>query len=413
MSDLKALLERADRAVADVPLPADGLEGLERRRDRKQRNRRIRAGTLGVIVAIATAALLGRMIESEHVPAGPPKPLGAGEVLYGGRDVSARDPDTEGHRTIVDAASLPPAPGEEISGAAWSHDRQWVAFRRGSGSQSGGLWVADTVGGAPRHLVGDVGWSPWVWSPIQDQLVYVLGRDVTLSDAATGHETDLGTTVGATDSEGYAVHALVWSPDGTRIAYDGGPGAGSVYSIDVTSGEHTLLVRRPSGTGSIQDIDWSPDGSHLAISYGDALYLANADGSDTRLLDRGLAGGQWPVWHPGLSVGTVWSPVGTRLAYTKHSGPDHRELQVWTASVDGSAPSLVTSHCCVSDGGAPVWSPDGSQIAFIAEEGSGLPLSQLRHYLVVNADGTGDPKEFDKLMYRSWDEGWYFCFCYG
>ena len=50
----------------------------------------------------------------------------------------------------------------------------------------------------------------------------VRGRDLTLIEAATGRETDLGTTVGAKDSEGYAVHALVWSPDGTRIAYDGG-----------------------------------------------------------------------------------------------------------------------------------------------------------------------------------------------
>jgi hypothetical protein len=53
MSDLKALLERADRAVADVPLPADGLEGLERRRDRKRRNQRIAAGVVGVAAFVA------------------------------------------------------------------------------------------------------------------------------------------------------------------------------------------------------------------------------------------------------------------------------------------------------------------------------------------------------------------------
>ena len=48
MSDLKALLDRADRAVAHVPLPADGLEGLQRRRDRKRRNQRIAAGVVGI-----------------------------------------------------------------------------------------------------------------------------------------------------------------------------------------------------------------------------------------------------------------------------------------------------------------------------------------------------------------------------
>ena len=71
----------------------------------------------------------------------------------------------------------------------------------------------------------------------------MLGRDVTLFDAVTGRETDLGTTVSAKDSEGYAVHALAWSPDGTRIAYDGPEG--TVYSIDVESGEHPLLSTGP------------------------------------------------------------------------------------------------------------------------------------------------------------------------
>ena len=53
MSDLKALLERAERAVSEVPLPAVGLEGLHRRRDRKRRNQRIAAGVVGIAVFVA------------------------------------------------------------------------------------------------------------------------------------------------------------------------------------------------------------------------------------------------------------------------------------------------------------------------------------------------------------------------
>ena len=415
-----------------MPRIADALEGESRtvdleqgdferllgRRERKQRNRRIRAGAVGVIVAIATAAALVHSIKTEHIPADQPKPLGAGEILLAGKSLGARDPDTGATRTIVDDGSLPPAHGEEITGAAWSHDHQWVAFRRGSGSQAGELWVADTVGGAPRRLATDVGWSPWVWSPAGDQLVFVLGRDVTLIDAVSGRETDLGTVVGAKDLEGYAVHALAWSPDGTRIAYDGQEG--SVYSIDVESGEHTLLVHRPAGMASVEDLDWSPDGTHVAITYGDAsqgdskaLYLANAEGSDLRLVDR-IDAGLWPVWHPGLSVGTAWSPDGTRLAYLSRSGQkDHRELQLWTVSADGSDPSLVTSRCCVY-GGDPVWSPDGSQIAFFTEGEGGVQLGGIvRDQLVVNADGTGDQQAIEYFTYQSWAGGSFFCFCYG
>jgi len=381
-----------------------------------------RASAAAVAIVVAIVGLGGWLLldrAKAPTPAHPrpttaPTPLGAGEVLMVMKGaLVARDPDSGKVRTIVDAVDARTLSGtgtpRGIVGAAWSPDRRWVAFR------ATGLWVTATTGGTPRQLTEDQGWNPWAWSPTGDQLAVVLGRDVTLIDVATGDETDLGTTKGAEDGDGYVAHWLVWSPDGTRIESDGGPEGGSVYSIDVESGEQTLLVPQPPGTGEIKDIDWSPDGVRLAISYIDAsyieshqaepdpvaLYLANADGSDLRLVDRIFAS-QWPVWHPGLSVGTAWSPDGTRLAYTTISGSHHLEHQVWTASVDGSAPSLVGSQCCLPDLVRPAWSPDGSQIA--VETGG---------HLVFNADGTGDPRWIDKLTYLSWAGGWYFCFCYG
>ena len=404
MPRMPDVLEGASRSV---DLEQGDFERLLGRRERKQRNRRIRAGVLGVVVALVTGAILVRSLTLDSIPADPPTPtqLGAGEVLtVRSGDLVAQDPDSGEVRTIVAAETLPEREGtpKSITGAAWSPDRKWVAFR------ANGLFVADSVGGEPRQITEDQAWFPWAWSPTDDHLAFVQGGDVSLIDVATGRETDLGTVAGPEDSEGYAVHALVWSPDGTRIAYDGGPGSGSVYSIDVESGEHSLLVGQPAGTGWISDIDWSPDGAYLAIYYDEkALYLANADGSDLRLLDRVVAT-QWPVWHPGLSVGTAWSPDGTRLAYASSSGSDHGGLQLWTVSVDGSAPRLVASDVG-SDGGGPVWSPDGSRIAFEVEP----PGDQPHHYLVVNADGTGDPGEIDELTYRSWLGGWDFCRCYG
>jgi Tol biopolymer transport system component len=396
----------------------------------RPRARRRIAATVGIAVVVVGALTLGGLavvhatIEFSLRPAVPgptnePTPLAAGEVLtVMSGDLVAEDPDSGEVRTIVDAKTLPPRHGtpKQITGAAWSPDRRWVAFR------ANGLFVAHAVGGAPRQLTEDQGWSPWAWSPTKDQLAIVEGRDVTLVDVATGRETHLGTAVGAEDSEGNAVHALVWSPDGTRIAYDGGPGWGSVYSIDVDSGKHALLVRQPAGTRAVTDIDWSPDGTHLAITYeeasqdGDALYLANADGSHVRLVahiaPHPHTASQWGVWQPGMSVGTAWSPDGTRLAYTSLSGRDHPELQVWTFSVDGSAPSLVASRCCAVEWAHPVWSPDGSQVAFGTLDSSLTPGDDPR-YLVVNADGTGDAREIDGLIYQSWAGGWTFCFCYG
>jgi len=420
------IADALDRESRTVDLEQGGFERLLARRERKRRNRRIREGVVAVIVALAAAAALARTIAWERMPAVPPKPVGAGEVLIGVRTLAAQDPDTGEPRTIVEDEAIP-SRADDITGAAWSPDRAWVAFR------AGGLWVADTIGGAPHQLSAEQGSHPWAWSPTGDRLAFVHGRGVILFDAATGDETDLGTAVADDGSEGQVAHSLVWSPDGTRIAFDGRPGGGSVYSIDVETGEHTLLVHRPPGTGEIKDIDWSQEGT-LAVSYLDAsyiashrdelgpiaykakvLYLANADGSNVRLLDHVVAS-EWPVWTPGMSVGSgpsagaaAWSPDGARLAYASLSVADHRHLKVWVVPANGSDPSMVASRCCVSDGGGPVWSPDGSQIAFEAE----YPGDTPHEYLVVNADGTGDPTEIDDLMYRSWAGGWYFCGCYG
>ena len=394
MIDERDILERELRRYEPEP----GLaQRVYRRRDRKRRNQRIGAGVLGVIVALGSAAVLARSMASQHLPETTPKPFGAVEVLSAGDSVVARNPDTGALRTIVDVASLPSAAGEYITSAEWSADRRWVAFRRGSGSRAGSLWVADVDTGAPRKVATAWGYSRWAWSPTEDELVAVRGRDVILIDAATGRQTDLATAVGPLNLEGEVVHTLAWSPDGSRIAYDGK--GGGVYSIDLKSGEQSLLVRQPAGLDQPIDIDWSPDGTHLAISYysstwrRQSLYVANADGSHLRLL----------VDNP--EVGMAWSPDGARLAYTKLSGPD-AGYELWTVPMNGSVPSLVASGCCVSGGGA-VWSPDGSQIALETDEAGALG------HLVVNADGTGDTREISPLTYSSWHGGGYFCGCYG
>jgi transglutaminase-like putative cysteine protease len=58
MSDLKALLERAERALSAVPLPPDGLDGLQRRRDRRRRNQRLSAGVVGMAVFVSAVGIV-------------------------------------------------------------------------------------------------------------------------------------------------------------------------------------------------------------------------------------------------------------------------------------------------------------------------------------------------------------------
>ena len=122
------------------------------------------------------AATRGRSLGSARARAGSGRSWRGPYVMS--RDLVAQDPGSGAVRTIVDADALPGGCSQEcsfgdsdaITGAAWSPDRRWVAFR------AGGLWVADTIGGAPRQLTADQGWSPWVWSPTENRLAVVQGR---------------------------------------------------------------------------------------------------------------------------------------------------------------------------------------------------------------------------------------------
>jgi WD40 repeat protein len=129
--------------------------------------------------------------------------------------------------------------------------------------------------------------------------------------------------------------------DGTRIAYATSEG-GTVHSVDVQSGDDSMLARLPGSTDMIEGIDWSPDGLHLAIVAGGS-YMVNADGSGLRVVDSRIARG-YPASHPDPSPATAWSPDGTRLAYADFSGLGDRRLGIWTVSTDRRGPHPWSSR---------------------------------------------------------------------
>jgi Tol biopolymer transport system component len=360
-------------------------------------------------------------------------------IRVSGGALVAVDPNTGQSRTLVDAG--------KVGTAAWSTNGKWVAY---TGDDSVvwelrkgpvGLWVMRSSGkGEPRRVTTEP-WL-WAWSPTGAQLAVIrpstnghganylsnVPRELILIDPSTGRETDLGGAPGA-DSDS----VMAWSPDGTRVVYYGRLGR-SVYSVDVRSGDRSLLVRLPAQTTQIHGIEWSPDGAHLAI-VGDGLYLANADGSGLRRLDRSVDTGWLLSSHPDPSDFMAWSPDGTELAYEDFEGRDERQTRIWTVSADGSDRSLIASHgnpvCargiqdppqCWQGFGAPwgtgrgiAWSPDGSQIAFDVEldgKFSSQDGTTRMGYFVVNADGTTDPSHLDELTYLSWRGGWYYAYVF-
>jgi dipeptidyl aminopeptidase/acylaminoacyl peptidase len=334
MSDVRTILERG---VGGTTPPPDGYERMLRRRDRKRRNQRIRAGVVGLAIALAAFAVGTHIIRSSSVPAVPPEPTvvspwipvmhnGPITVSNGGVLVGA-DPKTgEGVKSV--AAS---APGGETMDSDWSADGKRLLF------------VVDCAGGC--HSPKNYG-------------LYVR-------DLATGEQRQLL-------KGGRTPLTARWSPDGTQIAYIDYAGQLNVMNAD-GSANVTIPVTPPADllSRSADSVSWSPDGTRLAfgVQGQDGLYTVGLDGSD---LQRVVDHGQVPSW----------SPDGTQIAYRVDCG-------LWVVSPDGSNPTKVadTKPCGQPLGGAssrypvgqPRWSPNGKWIVL---------RGPRAHVSVVRADGT-------------------------
>jgi Tol biopolymer transport system component len=180
-----------------------------------------------------------------------------------------------------------------------------------------------------------------------------------------------------------------FSPDGSRIAFDNF--LAGEYGIETADPDGTNVVRLTDGVNDSW-ASWSPDGTKILFSStrydhsigqctpGDPhefgcptdIYVMGADGSNiTRLTDDPL-----PEFTP------VWSPDGSRIAFVREADSVPAAFTgIYTMNPDGSDVRRVSS----SDGGSdfgPSWSPDGSRIAFAAirKEDWGI--------WAVNADGS-------------------------
>ncbi len=185
-----------------------------------------------------------------------------------------------------------------------------------------------------------------------------------------------GSDVQAFDRTGRAGEAKAprWSPDGTKIVYQGKPAntdeIGNLYVLDVTTGaveRITDLAPIPVGVWWMAPV-FSADGQ--------SVYFNKARGESTGVLDTGV---RWDLWSVPASGGEPTlvhkngfmvdvSPTGHAIAYLEalnvHGAFTTGDLYV--ARLDGSAARKV------ADGPAenPRFSPDGSQLAYGAMAGS-------------------------------------------
>jgi Tol biopolymer transport system component len=170
----------------------------------------------------------------------------------------------------------------------------------------------------------------------------------------------------------------VFSPDGAQVLFvSERDGQREVYVCARDGSAQTRLTRDPA-----HDLHpvWSADGARILFSSnrGNAsaddydLYAMRADGSELRQITRG----------PDVDTYGSWSPDGQRIV-TRRVRAGTNDNEVYVLDADGSNARNLTNDAATYDGW-PVWSPDGTRIAYA---GGGPPGRSPHRIFLVDVDG--------------------------
>jgi Tol biopolymer transport system component len=219
---------------------------------------------------------------------------------------------------------------------AWSSDGRWLAYEGDLRNEEPGVYLVHPDGTGKRRIAGS--WD-YAWSPNGALVAYVSSFGLWLLDPDTGEQRLLARKrqFGADADPG----DLSWSPDGRQIALTAqGYGQGPVYVVPL-DGSPPRRVGPPTEEIPV----WSPDGTRIAYAVDICCPL---DGSGTRLTVIDVATAHRIMTVPPIvradSRDPVWSPDGSRIAFERGNtaGALGGAADVWSVNPDGTELSRLT-----------------------------------------------------------------------
>ncbi|MEX1169715.1 MAG: hypothetical protein WEE50_06205 [Chloroflexota bacterium] len=329
------------------------------------------------LIALLVAMVAALAIGSRKTLPAPFGPAANGVVAYAANgDIYTVDPATGTSTAIVTGPETDLNP-------KWSLDGTRLVFERKQDGDSalGALFVASANGAdlvqltpEPVTAILDYNFSPdgsqvlVAGGPFWDPFVLVVA-----SDGSRIQELDVGRP---------ATHAAWRPPDGAEILFmengDNSNGFGGLHVLDVATGQTRTIFERDLNRFRAMAM-WSPDGSRIAYTeWQDAstltaqAHIVEADGTGDRVLP--LPPGA--IWQAPLS----WSNDGTRLLAIRGYTGGYEESVAVALPVDGSGfgveveyPGDLNAECC----SVWEWAPDDSVILGNPVDSTGKLLDQL------------------------------------
>jgi WD40-like Beta Propeller Repeat len=231
-----------------------------------------------------------------------------------------------------------------------------------------------------------------VWSPDASRVLFQCSGGYYCVFRADG-------TYDTENAFGGNIHGLNWSPDGNDII--AGTQLCGADFCDPAKVQYTGYPSGPGGTVTSQDDfapAWSPDGTKVAfVTYrndpvnkrNSELYVSNVDGTGQVRLTNGPGSEGMYQEDVDDDVQSLpsWSPDGTKIAFAStRDDPNPATCspcrsEIYVVKPDGTGLQRLTNT-----GGQnvkPVWSPDGTKIAFQTNRDGNQEIYSM------NPDGSG------------------------
>ena len=181
-----------------------------------------------------------------------------------------------------------------------------------------------------------------------------------------------------------------WSPDGNLIAY-----TCNYMEVEVSSSDNICLVNVNdltvnrltyfSEVSSLYDLSWHADGEQIVFRK----VAGDLSNSEYYRIDRDGANLTRLPFLDMQDREAVWSPDGTRIAFTKYKydlkydlKSDLQDEGLYMMHSDGSQVVRLTDRYVDE----PSWSPDGRKLAVSVYANT---MSDTHEIFVMNADGSG------------------------
>jgi len=239
--------------------------------------------------------------------------------------------------------------------------------------KNGDIWTIAADGGEQARLTSGASFeSAPAWSPGRGALAYVSRPRASGSKNARlwimrSDGTDQRRLTYAGPSLASGSSALAYSPHGSLLAGGAKLAAQNEWAVTVLDlkAKTSRIVYRYTSAGGVQSLTWSPDGAQLVatIEYGGTYGMVRIDVTHDRLIKQ----------HGTSNVESAsWRPDGKYLLCSK-----------WFPSAPGGPyrtilmkPDGTKVKTLGENQRSPVYSPDGSQYAFIVYRGDGTVLKR-------------------------------------